>query len=68
MLTFYFNWYCILNLSAINKGDVKDTEIETMMDSIVDSLFSVFVTLGKFLLPMIKRVILSLLAAYDLFF
>jgi len=36
--------YCVL---AINKGDVKDTEIEAIMDCIVDSLFSVFVTLGK---------------------
>ena len=34
-------------LSEINRGDVKDTEIEATMDSIVDSLFSVFVTLGK---------------------
>jgi len=32
---------------AINKGDVKDTEIEAIMDCIVDSLFSVFVTLGE---------------------
>ena len=34
-------------LAEINRGDVKDTEIEATMDSIVDSLFSVFVTLGK---------------------
>jgi len=34
-------------VSAINKGDVKDTEIEAIMDCIVDSLFSVFVTLGE---------------------
>ena len=32
---------------AINKGDVRDTEIESIMDCIVDSLFSVFVTLGE---------------------
>ena len=32
---------------AINKGDVKDTEMEHIMDTVVDSLFSVFVTLGK---------------------
>ncbi|XP_059170688.1 sec1 family domain-containing protein 1-like [Physella acuta] len=31
---------------AINKGDVKDTEMELIMDNIVDSLFSVFVTMG----------------------
>ena len=37
----------ILLLSpAINKGDVKDTEMTEIMDQIVDSLFSVFVTLG----------------------
>lgn len=34
-------------LSAINRGDVKDTEIERMMDTIVESLFCVFVTLGE---------------------
>lgn len=34
--------------SEINRGDIKDTEIEATMDSIVDSLFSVFVTLGGF--------------------
>lgn len=33
--------------SAINRGDIKDTEIEAIIDSIVDSLFSVFVNLGK---------------------
>lgn len=31
---------------AINKGDTKDTEMEAIMDEIVESLFSVFVTLG----------------------
>lgn len=36
-----------LYFSAINKGDTKDTEMETIMDNIVESLFSVFVTLGK---------------------
>jgi hypothetical protein len=41
--------YYALLCAAINKGDVKDTEIESIMDCIVDSLFSVFVTLGKFL-------------------
>ena len=33
--------------AAINKGDVKDTEMEAIMDNIVDSLFSVFVTMGE---------------------
>lgn len=31
----------------INKGDIKDTEMGSIMNSIVDGLFSVFVTLGK---------------------
>lgn len=34
---------------AINKGDTKDTEMEAIMDNIVESLFSVFVTLGKYI-------------------
>ncbi|CAL1541171.1 unnamed protein product [Lymnaea stagnalis] len=37
---------------AINKGDVKDTEMDSIMDSIVDSLFSVFVTMG--VVPVIR--------------
>lgn len=37
---------------AINRGDVKDTEMEQTMDTIVDSLFSVFVTLGT--VPIIR--------------
>lgn len=37
---------------AVNRGDVKDTEMETIIDSIVDSLFSVFVTLG--VVPIIR--------------
>lgn len=37
---------------AINKGDVKDSEMEQIMDTIVDSLFSVFVTLGT--VPIIR--------------
>ncbi|GLV32991.1 SLY-1 homologous [Carabus blaptoides fortunei] len=37
---------------AINRGDIKDTEMDTIMDSIVDSLFSVFVTLGN--VPIIR--------------
>ena len=34
-------------VSAINRGDVKDTEVEAIMDSVVNSLFSLFVTLGE---------------------
>ena len=37
---------------AINKGDVKDFEMENIMDTLVDSLFSVFVTLGT--VPIIR--------------
>lgn len=37
---------------AINKGDVKDTDMENIMDNIVDSLFSVFVTLS--VVPIIR--------------
>ncbi|KAK9870344.1 hypothetical protein WA026_006428 [Henosepilachna vigintioctopunctata] len=37
---------------AINKGDIKDTEMDNILDSIVDSLFSVFVTLGT--VPIIR--------------
>ncbi|XP_078593505.1 sec1 family domain-containing protein 1-like [Branchiostoma floridae x Branchiostoma japonicum] len=37
---------------AINKGDVQDLEMEASMDAIVDSLFSVFVTLGT--VPIIR--------------
>ncbi|KAK3594147.1 hypothetical protein CHS0354_040923 [Potamilus streckersoni] len=36
----------------INKGDVKDAEMEQIMDSMVDSMFSVFVTLGN--VPIIR--------------
>lgn len=39
-------------LLAINRGDIRDTEMDNIMDSIVDSLFSVFVTLGN--VPIIR--------------
>lgn len=42
----------IISYHAINKGEMKDTEIESIMDIIVDSLFSVFVTLGT--VPIIR--------------
>lgn len=44
------HFLCIANVShvaAVNRGDVKDSDIDAIMDSIVDSLFSVFVNLGK---------------------
>ncbi|KAJ8971431.1 hypothetical protein NQ314_000687 [Rhamnusium bicolor] len=36
----------------INRGDIKDTEMELIMNTIVESLFSVFVTLGT--VPIIR--------------
>lgn len=36
-----------LSYYAINKADTKDTEMEVIMDNIVESLFSVFVTMGN---------------------
>ncbi|XP_047486346.1 sec1 family domain-containing protein 1-like [Penaeus chinensis] len=41
-----------LSYYAINRGDVKDSDIDHIMDSIVDSLFSVFVNLGQ--VPIIR--------------
>ncbi|KAI4463368.1 vesicle protein sorting-associated [Holotrichia oblita] len=41
-----------LSYYSINRSDIKDTEIDFIMDSIVDSLFSVFVTLGT--VPIIR--------------
>ncbi|KAJ2950086.1 hypothetical protein O0L34_g11427 [Tuta absoluta] len=41
-----------LSYYAINRGDTKDTEMEAIMDTIVESLFSVFVTLGN--VPIIR--------------
>ena len=55
---YLFVFYCLHNLcpfislSAINRSDVKDTEMESMMDTIVSSLFSVCVTLGT--VPIIR--------------
>lgn len=39
-------------VSAINRPDITDTEMETIMDTIVDSLFCFFVTLGA--IPIIR--------------
>ena len=33
----------------MNKGDITDTEMNNILDGIVDSLFSLFATLGIFL-------------------
>lgn len=49
----YFNLKLTVNLTvsnyvvAINRGEIKDTEMEQIMDTLVDSLFSVFATLGS---------------------
>lgn len=37
---------------AMNKGNMKDSEMETIMDTTVDGLFSVFATLG--VVPVIR--------------
>ncbi|XP_008553766.1 protein sly1 homolog [Microplitis demolitor] len=42
----------VISYHAINRGEIKDTEMESIMDTIVDSLFSVFVTLGT--VPIIR--------------
>ncbi|XP_034171598.1 sec1 family domain containing Slh [Osmia lignaria lignaria] len=42
----------VISYHAINRGEVKDTEMESVMDIIVDCLFSVFVTLGT--VPIIR--------------
>ena len=34
--------------AAINRADIQDTDMEAIMDTIVDSLFCFFVTLGQF--------------------
>lgn len=34
--------------AAINRADLQDTDMEAIMDTIVDSLFCFFVTLGEF--------------------
>lgn len=45
---FSFLTFCFVILSpALNRPDITDTEMETIMDTIVDSLFCFFVTLGK---------------------
>lgn len=42
----------VISYHAINRGDVKDSEMESVMEIIVDCLFSVFVTLGT--VPIIR--------------
>ena len=42
----------LISYYAINRSDVKDTDMELVIDNIVDSLFSVFVTLG--VVPIIR--------------
>jgi hypothetical protein len=45
--------------SAINRGEIKDTEMEMIMDTIVDSLFSVFATLGTHFLYLVLTCLLE---------
>lgn len=41
-----------ISYHALNRGEIKDTEMECIIDTIVDGLFSVFVTLGT--VPIIR--------------
>ncbi|XP_051167118.1 protein sly1 homolog [Leptopilina boulardi] len=41
-----------ISYHALNRGEIKDTEMEFIIDTIVDGLFSVFVTLGT--VPIIR--------------
>lgn len=34
-------------ISAMNRGEITDTEMNNILDGIVDSLFSLFATLGN---------------------
>lgn len=42
----------LLSYYSINRANTSDTEMEEMMDTIVDSLFSIFVTIGN--VPIIR--------------
>ncbi|XP_013877598.1 sec1 family domain-containing protein 1 [Austrofundulus limnaeus] len=42
----------LISYHAINRGDILDTDMESIMDTIVDSLFCFFVTLGA--VPIIR--------------
>ncbi|XP_019734426.1 sec1 family domain-containing protein 1 isoform X2 [Hippocampus comes] len=42
----------LISYHAINRGDMQDTDMEAIMDTIVDSLFCFFVTLGA--VPIIR--------------
>ncbi|XP_074548907.1 sec1 family domain-containing protein 1 [Halichoeres trimaculatus] len=42
----------LISYHAINRADIKDTDMEAIMDTIVDSLFCFFVTLGA--VPIIR--------------
>jgi hypothetical protein len=39
-------------IKALNRGDVKDSEMNDIINTIADGLFSVFVTLGS--IPIIR--------------
>ena len=40
----------LVRLIGINRSDARDSDMEMMRDTIVESLFALFVTLGKALL------------------
>ncbi|XP_035467388.1 sec1 family domain-containing protein 1-like [Scophthalmus maximus] len=42
----------LISYHAINRADIQDTDMEAIMDTIVDSLFCFFVTLGA--VPIIR--------------
>jgi len=41
----------------MNKGDITDTEMDKILDGIVDSLFSLFATLGSYQIIFINLLI-----------
>lgn len=47
---------------AINKGDLTDNEMESIMETITDSLFSICVTLGK--LHLFLQILTPLYSSY----
>ena len=41
-------------IPAMNKGGITDSEMENILDKLVDSLFSLFATLGMLMRPNYK--------------
>lgn len=42
----FCNYWIVFSFSAMNKGNIQDSEMENIIDSTVDGLFSAFATLG----------------------